>query len=75
MNLVVLRLCTLSVILHEKMGYTVGTEVQMDRDVEFLKTILAKSLFSIYPDPLTSCIDLYYRFRWGLFSKVPTHAM
>ena len=25
-------------------GYTVGTEVQMDRDVEFLKTIWAKSL-------------------------------
>ena len=38
-------------------------------------SIWAKSLFSLYPDPLTSCIDLYYRFRWGLFSKVPTHAM
>ena len=57
-------------IFHKKMGYTIRTKVQMDRDVEFFKTIWAKSLFYLYPDPLTSCIDLYYRFRWGLFSKV-----
>ena len=53
-------------ISHEMMGYTVRTEVQMDRDVEILKIICAKSLLSIYPDSLTSGIDLYYRFRWCL---------
>jgi len=53
-------------------SFTGGTEVQMDRDVEFFRTaIWAKSLLSKYPDPLTACIDLYYRFRWGLFSKIP----
>ena len=30
---------TLSVNFREKMGYTVGTEVPMDRDVGFLKTM------------------------------------
>ena len=38
--------------------YTVGTEVWGDRGATFLKTVFAKSLLAISPDPLTSSPDL-----------------
>ena len=62
-------------IFYEKWSYTVGTGVQMDRDVEFLKTVFAKSVFSIYPGLQITSLDLDSSFRWGLFSKPPSHAM
>ena len=32
-----------------------------------MKTVFAKSVFSIYPDLLTFCLDLSSSFSWGLF--------
>ena len=64
-----------ALISHEKWSYTVGTGVQMDRDVEFFKTVFAKSVFSIYPGLQITSLDLDSSFRWGLFSKPPSHAI
>ena len=47
----------------------------MDRDVEFLKTVFAKSVFSIYPGLQITSLDLDSSFRWGLFSEPPSHAI
>ena len=47
----------------------------MDRDVESLKTVFAKSVFSIYPGLQITSLDLDSSFRWGLFSKPPSHAI
>ena len=58
-----------ALISHEKWSYTVGTGVQMDRDVEFWKTVFAKSVFSIYPGLQITSLDLDSSFWWGLFSK------
>ena len=72
------RLCNFTLwalIFPEKWSYTVGTGVQMDRDVEFLKTVFAKSVFSIYPGLQITSLDLDSSIWWGLFSKPPSHAI
>ena len=51
----------------ESIVYTIGTEVQMDREVKFLKTVFAKSVFSINPGLQITSLDLDSSFRLGLF--------
>ena len=55
--------------------FTVGTEVQMDREDAFWKNIFAKSVLTIYPDPQSLGLDWSSRFRWGLFTKLKNHAI
>ena len=38
-----------ALISHEKWSYTVGTGVQMDRDVEFVKTVFCQKCFFYLP--------------------------
>ena len=60
---------------YEKWSNTVRTRVQMDRDVDFLKTDFAKSVISIYAGLQITSLDLDSSFRLGLFSKPPSHVM
>ena len=47
----------------------------MDRDVELLKTVFGKSVFSIYLGLQITSLDLESNSRWGLFSKPPSHTI
>ena len=47
-------------------GYMEGT---------FVKSIFAKSVLIIYPDPGSWGLDWWTRFRWGLFSKLKNRAI
>ena len=55
--------------------FTVGTEVQMDREVTFWKNIFTKSVLTIYPDPQSLGLDWSSRIGWGLFTKLKNHAI
>ena len=47
----------------------------MDREDAFVKSIFAKSVLTIYPDPQSLGLDWSSRFKWGLLGKFENHAL